>query len=193
MSQLVAQHELPSGHILKALQGDLTEEAVDGIVNAANAQLAHGGGLAAAIVRRGGRQIQLESEAWVREHGPVSHDTPAVTGAGDLPCRFVIHAVGPRWGEGDEDRKLAAALTGVLRVADERGLASLAIPAISTGIFGFPVERGARVILEATEGYLNRHPDTSLQEIRFTNIDLQTAQTFAAEFARRWPESAQAE
>ena len=187
MATVLAEHRLENGTLLRAVHGDLTEERVDAIVNAANAMLAHGGGVAGAIVRKGGREIQEESDAWVRQHGPVPHDSPAVTGAGRLPCRYVIHAVGPRWGEGDEEAKLRAAVQGALRRADELGLKSLALPAISTGIFGFPLERGVQVILQAAVDYLAAHPESGLEEVRFTNIDEKTARLFAEEFARRWP------
>jgi O-acetyl-ADP-ribose deacetylase (regulator of RNase III) len=189
MAHLVAEHRLPSGQVLRLVHGDLTQEAVDAIVNAANAHLAHGGGVAGAIVRRGGASIQAESDAWIRAHGPVPHDRPAVTGAGRLPCRYVIHAVGPVWGEGDEDAKLAAAVTGALRAAAELDLASIALPAISTGIFGFPKDRGARVILESTLAFCASQSDTSLREIHVTLIDEPTLHVFADEFRRRWPDS----
>lgn len=189
MSTIVGQLHLPSGAMLRLVHGDLTEERVDAIVNAANAQLMHGGGVAGAIVRRGGEIIQQESNAWVRRHGPVTHDRPALTGAGRLPCRYVIHAVGPVWGEGNEDAKLHAAITGALALAAERGLASLALPAISTGIFGFPKERGARVILQALLDFLGQRPETTLREIRITLIDEPSVAVFREEFESRWPGS----
>jgi O-acetyl-ADP-ribose deacetylase (regulator of RNase III) len=137
MNQLVRSITYPSGQTLELIHGDLTEERVDAIVNAANKWLAHGGGVAGAIVRKGGLTIQVESDAWVKVLGPVSHETPAYTGARQLPCRYVIHAVGPVWGAGDEDRSLAAAIRESLVLADQLDLASLSLPPISTGIFGF--------------------------------------------------------
>jgi len=178
MNQVLLQHVLPSGQELQIVQGDLTQEQVDAIVNAANAQLQHGGGVAGVISSRGGPQIQAESDAWVRQHGPVSHHQPAYTQAGDLPCRFVIHAVGPVWGEGDEDDKLAAAIRGSLLLADQLSLGSIAFPAISTGIFGFPKERAARVILLAIQEYFAHAPVSSLKTIRLTLIDEPTIQAF---------------
>ena len=88
-------HTFSGGQQLHLVQGDITQEEVGAIVNAANLHLQHGGGVAGIISRRGGPQIQQESDAWVREHGPVSHAKPAYTSGGDLPCRYVIHAVGP--------------------------------------------------------------------------------------------------
>jgi O-acetyl-ADP-ribose deacetylase (regulator of RNase III) len=134
--------------------------------------------VAGAITRGGGPQIQAESDAWVRRHGLVTHEQPAVTGAGNLPCRYVIHAVGPVWGSGDEHAKLSAAVRGALRRAEELGLASLAFPAISTGIFGFPKEQAAVVMLEAMLAYFEQHPDSSLRQVRVTIIDQPTLQAF---------------
>jgi O-acetyl-ADP-ribose deacetylase (regulator of RNase III) len=175
--------------VLRLVHGDITDSHVDAIVNAANSRLAHGGGVAGAIIRRGGRQIQQESDAWIKAHGPVTYEEPAVTGAGQLPSEYVIHAVGPRWGEGDEERKLAAAVTGSLSAAAGMGLGSLALPAISTGIFGFPVARAATVIVGAIADFVEQNPSTSLRDIRLVLIDEAGVESFAGEFARRWPES----
>lgn len=185
MATLVAQLILPSGQILALHHGDLTEERVDAIVNAANERLAHGGGLAAAIVRRGGRVIQAESDAWVREHGPASHARPALTGAGQLPCRFVIHAVGPVWGSGDEDARLRTAYTAALEMADAHGLTSIAFPSISTGLFGFPVARAAPIAVQAGLDFCAARPSTPVREIRFTLIDAPTVEAFRRVFEQR--------
>ena len=186
MSNLVAKHALPSGQVLALYHGDLTDERVDAIVNAANEYLAHGGGLAGAIVRKGGDQIQIESDAWLRQHGAAGHDKPALTGAGRLPCRAVIHAVGPVWGSGDEDRKLRSAYRAALELANRRGFVSLAFPSISTGIFGFPVERGAQVAVQAALDFCAAQPDSSVREIRFTLIDAPTVSVFRHEFEQRF-------
>jgi putative ATPase len=180
MNTLLNEHLFPSGQRLQIVQGDLTQEEVDVIVNAANAQLKHGGGVAGAISRRGGPQIQAESDEWVRQHGPVTHAEPAYTGAGSLPCRTVIHAVGPVWGEGDEDRKLTEAVTGSLHLADRLGLTSIALPAISTGIFGFPKERAAEIILSAIRDYFIQNPGSGLQQVRLTLFDRETVEAFLA-------------
>lgn len=186
MSQNIDRHELDSQRACLLVQGDITEETVDAIVNAANSRLQHGGGVAGAIVRRGGYEIQAESDAWVRAHGAVARERPAVTGAGRLPCKAVIHAVGPVWGEGDEDAKLRSAVLGALDAAEERGFVSIALPAISTGIFGFPKERGARVIFQAIEDHSQAHPNPSLREIRVTILDDSTLAAFRKEFENRW-------
>ena len=178
MALILRETCFPSEQTLQIVQGDITAEAVDAIVNAANSRLQHGGGVAGIIVRRGGYEIQAESNAWVQEHGPVSHAEPAYTGAGHLPCRYIIHAVGPVWGEGNEDNKLAAAITGSLTLADRLGLNSIAFPAISTGIFGFPKERAAGVIFSAIEGFFSRQPSSGLQIVRLTLFDQPTIDAF---------------
>jgi len=146
---------------LRVVEGDITEQAVDAIVNAANSHLQHGGGVAGAIVRRGGRVIQEESD----RIGFTPVGRAAVTSAGRLKARYVIHAVGPRWGEGDEDRKLESAVRSSLELAEEKGVESLALPAISSGIFGFPRDRCARIITRTILGYLEAHPGGSLRRV----------------------------
>jgi O-acetyl-ADP-ribose deacetylase (regulator of RNase III) len=170
----------PAGQVVELAQGDLTEQEVDAIVNAANRRLQHGAGVAGAIVRRGGPAIQQESDAWVRQHGPVSHAEPAYTTAGRLPCKMVIHAVGPVWGEGDEDARLEAAVLGALRRAAELELQSIALPAISTGIFGFPKQRAAEVILGAVRGYFTTQPESGLRLARVVLYDPPTLGAFQA-------------
>jgi O-acetyl-ADP-ribose deacetylase (regulator of RNase III) len=177
---LLRQRNTPSGKVLELCQGDLTAQAVDAIVNAANAHLQHGGGMAAAIVHKGGRVIQEESDAWVRAHGPVGYDTPAHTSAGKLPCRYVIHAVGPVWGEGDEDARLMAAVGGALRRAGELGLESVALPAISTGIFGFPKGRAAGLIYAAVWAFFQQAEASSIRLARVVIYDDATREAFEA-------------
>jgi O-acetyl-ADP-ribose deacetylase len=166
MNEILFEENFPNDKIFQIVQGDITSEKVDAIVNAANSQLAHGGGVAWTISRRGGKTIQAESREWVKKNGEVSHAEPAYTSAGKLPCRYVIHAVGPVWGDGDEDAKLADAVTGSLRVASELGLVSVSLPAISTGIFGFPKERAARIIFTSIEQYLTQNTDSSVEKVR---------------------------
>lgn len=184
MAAVVLERTLPSGQVVKVCHGDLTDEPVDAIVNAANEHLHHGGGVAGAIARRGGPDIQQESDGWVKAHGPAGHDRPALTGAGRLPCRAVIHAVGPVWGAGDEDTKLALAYRSALDLAHDQGVRSVAFPSISTGIFGFPVERAAPIALGVAREFCAAHPDSPLREIRFTIIDAPTVEAFRRELAR---------
>jgi O-acetyl-ADP-ribose deacetylase (regulator of RNase III) len=176
VNSLLFETVLPSGRTIQLVRGDITAETTDAIVNAANEYLQHGAGVAGAILRRGGPDIQRESDAWVQTHGPVSHPAPAWTSGGNLPCRIVIHAVGPVWGDGDEDSKLAEAVTGSLRVADELGLVSIAFPAISTGIFGFPKERAAGVMFASIQEYLDK--PSSLELVRLVLYDASTITVF---------------
>jgi O-acetyl-ADP-ribose deacetylase len=178
MNTLLKEQTLPTGQTLQIAQGDITIEDVDAIVNAANERLQHGGGVAWAISKRGGQVIQKESDAWVRTKGNVSHAQPAWTSGGDLPAKYVIHAVGPVWGDGNEDAKLAQSVTGSLRVANELGLESIAFPAISTGIYGFPKERAAKVILQAIEGYFKDNSSSGLKTIKLVLFDEQTVDAF---------------
>ena len=178
MNSVLAEMQLPGGKALQLVHGDLTAETTDAIVNAANKFLQHGGGVAGMISRRGGPAIQRESDAWVREHGPVSHADPAHTSGGELPCRYVIHAVGPVWGEGGEDAKLAEAVAGSLRLADRLGLSSLSLPAISTGIFGFPKDRAAGVIFGAIQDYFSQNQSSGLHQVRLVLFDQPSVDVF---------------
>jgi len=178
MSNLLAEKILPTGQSIQIAQGDITLEEVDAIVNAANEHLQHGGGVAWSIVKRGGDVIQDESDAWIRAHGLVPHSRPAWTSGGSLSAKYIIHAVGPVWGDGDEDVKLAAAVTGSLRVADELKCASLAFPAISTGIFGFPKERAAGIMLNSINAYFDVKSDSSVKLVRIVLFDEATVSAF---------------
>ncbi len=186
MSPVLAEHRLTSGATIALVQGDLTATRLDAIVNAANASLQHGGGLAGAISRRGGPAIQQESDAWVQRNGLARHDRPAVTAAGRLPCRYIIHAVGPVWGEGDEDRKLGVAVRAALESAAALGVSSLGLPAISTGIFGFPKPRAAPIVLDAIVDHFASHPATSLRRVEVVILDTPTLEVFQKAFAERF-------
>ena len=131
------------------VQGNLLEEPVEAIVNAANGQLAHGGGVAGIISRAAGPELQAESDRLVRDRGPFPTGSAVVTGAGKLPFKGVIHAVGPRYGEGDEEAKLVQALSAAFERARERGWQSVSFPAVSAGIFAVPLDICARAYLKA--------------------------------------------
>lgn len=145
----------------RIVEGDLTEQDVDAIVNAANSHLQHGGGVAGAIVRKGGRIIQDESDRV--GFTPVGH--AAITTAGSLKAKWVIHAVGPRWGEGDEDNRLESAVRSSLALAEEKKLSSISFPAISAGIFGFPQDRCAAIITRTIASWLRENPAGSLKRV----------------------------
>jgi O-acetyl-ADP-ribose deacetylase len=178
MNTILTERNLPTGQTLQIVQGDITTDEMDAIVNAANEHLQHGGGVAWAIVRRGGNAIQDESDKWIKQHGLVSHAHPAWTSGGALPAKYIIHAVGPVWGAGDEDKKLADAITGSLRVADELKCSSIALPAISTGIFGFPKDRAAGIIFSVIENYFVETKDSGVQVVRLVLFDDATIQSF---------------
>jgi len=165
--------------IVKVIQGDITEEDTEAIVNAANSHLKHGGGVAGAIVRKGGYEIQEESD----KIGYVPTGSAAITGAGRLKAKYVIHAVGPVWGEGDEDNKLKSAVLNALKLAEEKGIESVSLPAISSGIFGFPKERAAHIIFTTTMEFLK--DAKNVKEVHFCNIDELTATLFKEE-AEKW-------
>jgi len=131
------------------VRGNLLEEPVDAIVNAANGQLAHGGGVARVISRAAGPDLQRESDRLVAEHGPVPTGSAVVTTPGKLPFKGVIHAVGPRNGEGDEEAKLVQALGAAFERSREHGWQSVSFPAVSAGIFAVPLDICARAYLKA--------------------------------------------
>ncbi len=163
---------------LRLVQGDITERDVDAIVNAANSRLQHGGGVAGAIVKKGGQIIQEESN----KIGFVPVGRAAITTAGKLPAKFVIHAVGPRMGEGDEDNKLKSAVLSSLRLASEKRLKSISIPAISSGIFGFPKDRCADILVSESVKFLEENKGISLSIVEFCIYDDTTLSHFKKEF-----------
>lgn len=193
MNIVLAEHVFPSRQTIQVIQGDITAEEVDAIVNAANERLQHGGGVAWAISKKGGIAIQRESDLWIRQHGPVTHTRPAWTSGGDLPAKYVIHAVGPVWDNpqhADDIRKtdnnLAFAVTGSLVVADELNCSSIAMPAISTGIFGFPRDRAASIMYFAIENYFELHPSSGIQVVRLTLFDQPTVDVFLKSWREKW-------
>jgi len=164
--------------VIELLDGDITEMDTDAIVNAANAQLQLGGGVAGAIRRKGGPAIQAECN----RIGGTFVGGAVITTGGNLNARHVIHAVGPRMGEGDEDEKLRNATVNSLKVADENGLKSIAFPAISTGIFGFPIQRCAEIMLKTTADYLDAQ--TGLERVVFCLFGQESYDVFARQLRR---------
>jgi O-acetyl-ADP-ribose deacetylase len=164
--------------VLDLLEGDITDLEIDALVNAANEHLQLGAGVAGAIRERGGPSIQEECD----RIGGTPVGTAVMTGAGKLRARQVIHAVGPRYGEGDEDRKLSAAVRSALALADRNALKSIALPAISTGTFGFPVDRAARVMLTEIHRYIQG--GTKLERVVVCLFGDDTFQTFRRELRR---------
>jgi O-acetyl-ADP-ribose deacetylase len=151
---------------IEVVEADLTRESTDAIVNAANSRLSNGGGVAGAISRAAGPELQRACDALIAERGPLRTGEAVATGSFRLPCRQVIHTVGPIYGRhgGEEARLLGAAHTGAVALAAEMGLGSISLPAISCGIYGYPAEEAAPIAIgavrKASEG-------TSLELVRF--------------------------
>jgi len=157
------------------IEGDITDISVDAIVNPANAQLLLGGGVAGAIKNKGGVSIQRECD----KIGSINVGEAVITTAGTLKAKYVIHAVGPMMGEGDEDKKLHNATLNSLKIAEDNSLSSIAFPAISTGIFGYPVDRCAKIMLQTTVDFL-KSKNLDLKVI-FCLFDYSTFDFFAEE------------
>lgn len=167
---------------LELIEGDITEMTTDAIVNAANSYLKHGGGVAGAIVRKGGRIIQDESD----KIGYCPVGEAVITGAGSLKAKHVIHTVGPRMGEGNEDEKLKNATVNSLKLADREGLESITFPAISAGIFGFPIDRCAEIMLENIIEYLSGK--TGLKRVVICLFGRDSFDVFQKELQKQLPE-----
>jgi len=159
-------------------QGDITDEQVDAIVNAANSQLAGGGGVDGAIHRRGGPRIKQETDRRYAEGCPIG--SAVISGGGELPARHVIHAVGPVWrgGRSGEAELLAGAYRRSLELALEHELASIAFPSLSTGAYGYPIDLASRLALGTTLDFVRQNLRPEL--IRFVLFDAGTYGAFAA-------------
>ena len=172
------------GNWLELVQGDITEQQVDAVVNAANSALAGGGGVDGAIHRRGGPEIMRET----RQRHPQGCPTGSavITAAGQLPARFVIHAVGPRWrgGASNEETRLHSAYTRSLELALDSGCNSVAFPALSAGAYGYPLRSAARVALRAVGQFLGEHPGPQL--VRFVLFDDAALAAFAEVLRDEW-------
>jgi len=177
--------ELKEGEVtIQVRHGDMTTEEVEAIVNAANSSLDHASGLAGAIIKKGGKVIQDESDLYVAKNGKVDEGCVVVTSAGKLPCKYVFHAVGPMWHGGKEGEEVILGMTvrSCLEKADELKLKSISISAISSGIFGFPKEKCATIMFEMTRSYVKeKQGKSTLKEIRFTNFDDRTVDIFEKE------------
>jgi len=162
--------------ILELQLGDITEQSVDAIVNAANAGLVGGGGVDGAIHRAGGPEIMAECDVIRAERGGCPTGTAVVTTAGRLRARAVIHTAGPRWRDGGhgEPELLASCYRSCFALAAENGLRTVAFPSISTGIYGYPIEDAARVALSTVLAVLDERPDTftTVRVVLFSEPDL---------------------
>ena len=171
--QIIEEYTVSHNKVVRLVKADLTERKVDAIVNAANSYLKHEGGVAGAIVRKGGKIIQSESD----QIEYVKVGTAVITTSGDLPCSAVIHTVGPKMGEGNEENKLKKAINSVFVLSSEKEFESISIPAISSGIFGFPKKRCADILLTEAVNFLLKN-ETSLRNLEFCIIDDETLSHF---------------
>lgn len=151
---------------IKLIKGNIVDQEVDAIVNAANSSLIGGGGVDGAIHKAGGPAIAEELKVIREKQGGCPTGRAVITGAGNLKAKYVIHAVGPIWkgGNHNEDNLLASAYIESLKLADEYNVKTIAFPSISTGAYGFPVERAARIALRVVSDYLE---GSNIKEVRF--------------------------
>ena len=168
---------------VEVVHGDIVNEEVGAITNAANEELWLGGGVAGAINDRAGPEVNLHCKEYVRMNGKVPVGGAIATGAGQLRCTFIIHAVGPTYRQGQpNDEMLRQTIISVLRQAEELGIESVSIPAISSGIYGFPTHECANIMFTVLGEYLQEHIHTCLRQVRFTNIDKDTVDNFTTRF-----------
>jgi O-acetyl-ADP-ribose deacetylase (regulator of RNase III) len=162
-----------------SIEGDITTMPVTAIVNAANPDLVHGGGVAYAIAQAGGDIVTEESVAWVAENGPLEPGVAALTSAGGLPVEYVIHVAGPIHTKGqDNETLLTAAVIGALEAATEIGAQTVAMPAVSAGIYGYPPSEACQVIAESTAAYLSE-TETMVRAVRLVGYDAAMTERFA--------------
>jgi O-acetyl-ADP-ribose deacetylase (regulator of RNase III) len=178
-TKLIDKIRISNDKIIRLIKGDITEQNVDVVVNPANSYLKHGGGVAGAIVRKGGKIIQTESN----KIGFVPVGSSVITTSEKLPCQAIIHTVGPKMGEGNEDFKLLKSIHSSLSLASESRYKSISIPAISSGIFGFPKDRCANILLDESINFLQNN-NTPLQTIEFCIIDDETLFHFKNKFTK---------
>lgn len=168
---------------LSAVQGDMTSMPMDAVVNAANSELNHGGGIALAIASAGGPAVGEESAEWIQRHGLLEPGTAALTSAGNMPSSYVIHVAGPIHEAGqDNEELLAAAVFAALDSAIAIGAASIAMPAISAGIYGYPPEEATAVIVASVALVLDVE-ETPLRSVRLVGFDSAMTTRFAAAIA----------
>ena len=173
---------------IEVIKGDITLLDVEAIVNPANNGLVHAGGLAAAIVKRGGAIIQQES----RKIGYVTTGSAAITGGGHLKAKHVIHAVGPRYkdGKSGEAEKLESAVKSCIDIAEKKKLKSIALPAISSGIFGYPINDSAKIIVDTVIEYFNslkkEKKESTLEKVVLCLFDDETFNIFEKETGKHF-------
>ena len=200
--EFICSYLTKQGKKISVFKGDLTKHRVDAIVNAANEDLKHVGGLAKAIVKAGGQEIQVRCDTFVHEYGPLLEGRTMVTPSGMLPCDSIVHTVGPKWdskadavrrngGETQQERVLKFSIRNCLK--ETARLKSIAIPAVSSGVFGFPRDLCAQVIIDAVLDFCDTNPSCKLSEIHLVNNDPVTVNVFAEEMRKRFAGESQFE
>jgi O-acetyl-ADP-ribose deacetylase (regulator of RNase III) len=169
---------------ISVVQGDITRQQVDAIVNAANAQLAGGGGVDGAIHRAAGPELMQYCDAVRALEGGCPTGSAVITPAGKLPCRYVIHAVGPVWrgGGNNEDELLAGAYRKALQLAEEHELRTIAFSNISTGVYGFPKERAVKIVAKVMAEFAARA--RFVEEVRFVCYDAENLRLYRQQFEK---------
>ncbi len=178
-NRVLVERRFAGGGVFQVVEGNLLAEPVDAIVNAANGRLAHGGGVAGVISRAAGPALQQASDRLVAERGVLPTGAAAATTAGKLPYRGVIHAVGPRQGEGDEEAKLARAIGAALGCADDAGWRSVSFPAVSAGIFAVPLAVCARAYWRAVRDWFEA-PAGGGRKVSLVRLCLRDEETIEA-------------
>jgi O-acetyl-ADP-ribose deacetylase len=163
---------------LSIIQGDITAQKTDAIVNAANSSLMGGGGVDGAIHRAGGQKILEECKKIVARQGRLPAGQAVITTGGNLPAKYVIHTVGPVWrgGSSQEEQLLTSAYRESLKKAQENHLRSISFPSISTGAYGYPVEQAAKAAVRAITAFLEE--DTSIAEVVLVLFDKRTYEAY---------------
>ncbi len=165
-TEIVGIFGFKNKNLFEVVVNDILKEPVDCIVNAANGNLAHGGGVALAIAREAGEALENEGKRYIEENGPVPVGKAVMTTAGNLPFKGVIHAVGPVFGHGSESDLIKSALLESFRIANENSFSSLSFPAISSGIFAVPAKICVESYLAAVGEFFGSKPGAELKRIR---------------------------
>jgi len=187
-SELWYEYEFNGGQLLQVRKGDITEECVDIIVNEANSNLQHSRGIAGAIAQKGGRDIQHQSDRWIRKYGPVPPGAIAFTEAGSLRAKRVIHAVGPIWrgGNSNEDHEYWDAIWHALEWGHKYKFKSMAIPPLGVGFLGFPVQRCSYLLVDCIAKFFLQNPKSKLREIRLVGFEQEVADAMKFEMVGKF-------
>ena len=187
LSKLLCSYETRQKISLKVFNDDIVKHSCDVIVNAANGDLKHVGGVAKSILDAGGEEIQDECDEYIKAEGPLYEGEHFSGKSGNLPCKRLIHAVGPRWDDSKPEKICKTLRVTCKRVLEEAmDFRSIALPAIGSGIFGIPKEICADIMIEAAEEFGIKNPNCALKDIRFVNIDDKTSGVFLKKFREKF-------